>query len=193
MARTKLTETVADYNGANPETNAQVCTTKGAFQFEIASATGKSQILQVSNGSAATIYFEPLTEYSVESRYPLDDIVYTLAAGDLRIFSEFTIATFGKLEDATTPADSTKNWMRFNIYTGNKITAGGTIVNGSQYVVLDQNGVTGGLVLNSGTYKEGESWTANSTDVTAFAALSNGIVVAKAAGADVAVMLLKTP
>lgn len=193
MARTKLTETVADYNGANAVTNAQVCTSKGAFQFEIASASGKSQILSVDNGSLATIYYQPLTEYSAESRYPLDDVIYSIPSGESRVFSEFTVATFGKVEDATTPADSTKNWMRFNVYTGNKITAGGTIVNGTQYVVLDQNGVTAGLVLNSGTYKEGESWSATTQDVTAFAALSNGIVVAKAAGSDVSVTLLKTP
>ena len=193
MARTKITETVADYNGVTPATNAQVCTSKGAFQFEIASASGKSQILSIGNDSLATIYYQPLPEYTVESRYPLDDIIYSIPSGESRVFSEFTIATFGKLEDATTPADSTKNWMRFNVYTGSKITAGGTIVNGTQYVVLDQNGVTAGLVLNSGTYKEGESWAATSNDVTAFAALSNGIVVAKAAGSDVSVMLLKTP
>lgn len=188
--RTKLNEIVAAYSGTDTATNTATGAAKGYMQFEASGAAGKDHILLINNGSGASITVEILASLDVEGRYEVADSVITLAAGVERAISEFTLSTFGYLEDAATPADTVVNWIRFNIYQGAKITAGGVITSTHEYVVLSGTVVIAGGAA-AGSYTPGQSFTADATTVTDFAALSSGAVVARTTGASVKMKLLK--
>jgi hypothetical protein len=188
--RNKLTDIVAAYTGTDTAANTATGAAKGYMQFAGDGTAGENQILLINNGSGATITVEFLASLDVEGRYAVADNTITLAAGVERAISEFTRSTFGNLEDAATPADTTADWIYFNIYTGSKITAGGVITSTHEYVVLSGTVVIAGGAA-AGTYTVGQSFTADATSVTDFAALSSGAVVARTAGASVKMKLLK--